>query len=191
MCFPKAFGLPDSDPEHGYLQTSFLLWAGIWLFFMIERFLKIIMDAKQRNNQQNNPTQTKNSWPLVECKHSRPHPSQSIQQRLLTEKNSPKTAEQGNELCAGTEIERIYESQEQAIKASFGHQAVCFVCFFDLSKFILSPYLLTETPKKSQSRTNNSLQKWRFSHSIGGMDDHFWRWISQFHRWLVTRSSIQ
>jgi hypothetical protein len=135
----KAFGLPDSDPEHGYLQTSFLLWAGVWLFFMIERFLKIIMDAKQRNNQQNNPTQTNNSWPLVECKHSRPHPSQSIQQRLLTEKSNPKTAEQGNELCVGTEIERIYESQEQAIKASFGHQAVCFVCLFiNLSNIILN-----------------------------------------------------
>ncbi|KAI9553381.1 hypothetical protein GHT06_021282 [Daphnia sinensis] len=96
---PQAFGLMDSDPDHHYLQTSVLLFSGVWLFFMIERFLKIIMDWKEKKNQLrrviSNPVSTLG---------------------LIAE--SPG---QSNALSA--DVEKIYESQEQVIKASFGHQA--------------------------------------------------------------------
>lgn len=90
----------NSDPDHHYLQTSVLLFSGVWLFFMIERFLKIIMDWKEKKNQLrrviSNPVATLG---------------------LIAE--SPG---QSNALSA--DVEKIYESQEQVIKASFGHQAV-------------------------------------------------------------------
>lgn len=96
---PQAFGLMNSDPDHHYLQTSVLLFSGVWLFFMIERFLKIIMDWKEKKNQMrrviSNPVATLG---------------------LIAE--SPG---QSNALSA--DVEKIYESQEQVIKASFGHQA--------------------------------------------------------------------
>ena len=35
-------------PHHGYLNLSLTIWLGIYLFFIIERCLKIVMDAKAR-----------------------------------------------------------------------------------------------------------------------------------------------
>jgi len=98
---PQAFKLPDGDPDHHYLETSLLLFAGIWLFFMIERLLKIMMDWKDRKNKEMNRNQP-NQLPLVD--HRR----------------IPGTP---NNFCAAPEIDKILESQEQVIKASFGHQA--------------------------------------------------------------------
>lgn len=94
---PQAFGLMDSDPEHRYLQTSVLLWSGVWLFFMIERFLKIIMDWKEKKNQLKRVVNPVGPLSLIES----PGPS-----------------------TLSADVGKIYESQEQVIKASFGHQAV-------------------------------------------------------------------
>lgn len=93
---PQAFGLSASDPDHGYLHTSVLLCAGIWLFFMIERFLKMIMDWKE-NQTREEVRSVAVHHPMVE----------STPQAMNTDI-----------------LGRIYESQEQVIKASFGHQAV-------------------------------------------------------------------
>eukprot|EP00091_Calanus_sinicus_P011108 TRINITY_DN25294_c0_g1_i1.p1 TRINITY_DN25294_c0_g1~~TRINITY_DN25294_c0_g1_i1.p1 ORF type:complete len:138 (-),score=23.50 TRINITY_DN25294_c0_g1_i1:374-787(-) len=47
---PSAFRLAELDmyPHHSYLNISLTIWAGLYLFFIIERFLKIFMDAKAR-----------------------------------------------------------------------------------------------------------------------------------------------
>lgn len=72
---------------------------------MIERLLKIMMDWKDRKNKEMNRNQP-NQLPLVD--HRR----------------IPGTP---NNFCAAPEIDKILESQEQVIKASFGHQAVNFL----------------------------------------------------------------
>lgn len=96
---PQAFGMMDSDPHHHYLNTSVLLWSGVWLFFMIERFLKIIMDWKEKKHQL---------------------------QRVINPDAGALSmiAESPASSVLSANVERIYESQEQVIKASFGHQPV-------------------------------------------------------------------
>jgi len=47
---PSAFNLPKVPfyPHHSYLSISLAVWAGMYLFFVIERLMKIWMDAKAR-----------------------------------------------------------------------------------------------------------------------------------------------
>lgn len=71
---------------------------------MIERLLKIMMDWKDRKNKEHNRNQP-NHIPLFDPKRN------------------PGAA---NNFCVAPEIDKILESQEQVIKASFGHQAVNF-----------------------------------------------------------------
>ena len=47
---PSAFSLADYFPHHDYLVISLVVWFGIYLFFIIERILKIFMEFKSRNN---------------------------------------------------------------------------------------------------------------------------------------------
>lgn len=97
---PQAFGLTDADPDHGYLKTSILLFGGVWLFFMIERFLKIIMDWKDARSREERTGGSPNHQPM------------------MLEAMIPSGPQ------CNPAVGRIYESQEQVIKASFGHQAV-------------------------------------------------------------------
>jgi len=39
-------------PHHNYLNISLTIWAGIYLFFIIERLLKIVMDARARRQNE-------------------------------------------------------------------------------------------------------------------------------------------
>ncbi|CAH0388877.1 unnamed protein product [Bemisia tabaci] len=93
---PQAFSLVDSDFHHQYLHISLSIWMGIWVFFMVERLLKIINDAKQR------------------CEKTSLHdgevPLQNVSALSSPNQNG------------------IYDCQEQAIKASFGHQERPKVC---------------------------------------------------------------
>ncbi len=104
---PQAFGLMETDPHHRYLQTSVLLIGGIWLFFMIERFLKIIMDWKEARTREERIGSSPNHQPMI-----------------LEGSNTSNSG--NNSTQCGIAVDRIYESQEQVIKASFGHQAVLF-----------------------------------------------------------------
>lgn len=63
---------------------------------MIERFLKIIMDWKEKKTQLKRVVNPPGALSLIE--------------------ETPTSH--------GTAVDKIYESQEQVIKASFGHQAV-------------------------------------------------------------------
>lgn len=85
---PQALNLMEEDVGHSYLRISLMMWAGIWLFFMIERIMKVINDERLRRNQ----------------------------------KLSGGTSLHSPDSFITTDPNPIYESQEQAIKASFGHQ---------------------------------------------------------------------
>jgi hypothetical protein len=37
----------NSDMYHNYLNRSLMMWAGIWVFFMTERIMKMITDHRQ------------------------------------------------------------------------------------------------------------------------------------------------
>ena len=71
---------------------------------MIERLLKIMMDWKDRKNKKERHPLPPNNLPLVE---SGTEPSS----------DTP-------DFCVSPQIDKIFESQEQVIKASFGHQMV-------------------------------------------------------------------
>lgn len=36
----------DGDVGHSYLRISLMMWSGIWVFFMIERIMKVINDER-------------------------------------------------------------------------------------------------------------------------------------------------
>ncbi|XP_071442627.1 metal cation symporter ZIP14-like isoform X2 [Hetaerina americana] len=108
---PQAFNLANSDGHHNYLRISLMMWGGIWVFFMTERIMKIINDARQKK---------------VSCeKVPSPMPTGSSQtnsshQLQKTYENEP--LQQSHDMCVISAPGAIYEYQEQAIKASFGHQ---------------------------------------------------------------------
>jgi len=82
---PQALNLMDGDVGHSYLRISLMMWSGIWVFFMIERIMKVINDERARRSK----------------------------------KEPGSTALRSPDLPSDNPI---YEYQEQAIKASFGHQ---------------------------------------------------------------------
>ncbi|KAK2722275.1 metal cation symporter ZIP14-like [Artemia franciscana] len=104
---PQAYGImdPEFDPDHVYLNKSLLIFAGFWLFFMIERTLKIIMEVKERksNFKRKNHNMEVNG---IEENHQ----LQALDHTKL------------DDFCVPIPPGDIYESQEQAIKASFGHR---------------------------------------------------------------------
>ena len=50
-------------PHHNYLNISLTVFGGIYLFFVIERLLKIVMDARARRAEE----------VMVEHSHSHKH----------------------------------------------------------------------------------------------------------------------
>ena len=56
-------------PHHGYLNISLTVWLGIYLFFIIERCLKIFMDSKARRRGE----------VVVGHSHSHPLPSRELE----------------------------------------------------------------------------------------------------------------
>ncbi|KFM82264.1 Zinc transporter ZIP14, partial [Stegodyphus mimosarum] len=45
---PQTFRLLGQDKEHNYLWRSLLIFGGIYLFYVSERFMKIVMDIKKQ-----------------------------------------------------------------------------------------------------------------------------------------------
>jgi len=134
---PQAFRLADVDlyPHHSYLNISLSIWAGLYVFFIIERCLKIIMDAKARrqgdiiqghgHNHNNHheffeeksnlmaavtPTSLVSNGASVDIK-------QDLSDHTVEEDGSVGT-------CAGMleDTNQLYNSSGTAIRASFGHQ---------------------------------------------------------------------
>ncbi|XP_021922760.1 zinc transporter ZIP14-like isoform X2 [Zootermopsis nevadensis] len=123
---PQAFGLTNSDGYHNYLNRSLMMWAGIWVFFMTERIMKMITDHRQKEERTSACAYPSNEV-SVEVVSSISSPTELIphlhqeleplQERECSEQNA---REEPN--CLHTNPGIIYGCQEQAIKASFGHQ---------------------------------------------------------------------
>ncbi|XP_075219085.1 metal cation symporter ZIP14-like [Lycorma delicatula] len=94
---PQALNLMDEDRDsnHRYLRITLMMWAGIWVFFMIERIMKVINDERRRRGQKLSAGNTSLGSP---------------DSYISTDPNS------------------IYDCQEQAIKASFGHEQKPKLC---------------------------------------------------------------
>ena len=127
---PAAFRLSEITslyPNHSYLWISLSIWLGMYLFFVIERFLKMFMDAKARRQGEN----------LVSHGHSHTLPPQEE----IIEKQSPRDLTENGRLMVGEEsvtslvspLEEsdgclrqdpslLYSDSGSAIRASFGHQ---------------------------------------------------------------------
>ena len=127
---PAAFRLSEITslyPNHSYLWISLSIWLGMYLFFIIERFLKMFMDAKARRQGEN----------LVSHGHSHTLPPQEE----IIEKQSPRDLTENGRLMVGEEsvtslvspLEEsdgclrqdpslLYSDSGSAIRASFGHQ---------------------------------------------------------------------
>jgi len=135
---PSAFRLSESRlfPHHSYLSVSLAIWGGLYLFFLIERALKIVMDAKARKKGEHG----------LEHKHSHHHdfgqPLRVSNGCIILEKDGEKQIrspdslttvqsplmetgdleERGDKNANCVDAEEIYQNSQSAIKASFGHQ---------------------------------------------------------------------
>ena len=100
---PSAFQLADLDffANHSYLEVSLVIWFGIYLFFLIERFLKIFMEHKK--------------LPMPGHSHTA--------QDLAPAKEIESEDEERRMICAGSTIpsNEVYEHSKAAMRASFGH----------------------------------------------------------------------
>jgi len=128
---PAAFRLAEISslyPNHSYLWISLSIWLGMYLFFIIERFLKMFMDAKARRQGEN----------LVSHGHSHALPPQreeSLEKQLpgvkeeegrlvvgedsVTTLASPLEEREG---CLRQDPSMLYSDSGSAIRSSFGHQ---------------------------------------------------------------------
>lgn len=94
---PSAFRLADVTVNHSYLEVSLVIWGGIYLFFIIERFMKIFMESQNRNKG-------------LELGHTH--------QPFCSEDDEPKN--EGH--CSGNiPPQEVYEHSKAAMRASFGH----------------------------------------------------------------------
>ncbi|XP_066948696.1 metal cation symporter ZIP14-like [Macrobrachium rosenbergii] len=122
---PQAFQLQSSDMgHHEYLYISLFVLLGIWLFFMIERIIKINL-THQSTKQEKKKYPVSPSDQAVLCENGREFQVPEQKPHLG---NTKQESFQGGELvtptsngCGQQDIQLIYASQEQAIKASFGH----------------------------------------------------------------------
>jgi len=132
---PAAFSLADSAmfPHHSYLSISLTIWGGLYAFFIIERFLKIFMDAKARRKGElcvpGHSHKAANGFTSLkadEKQHLETDSSvQSCLSSLETETvESPLVSRENREVDSSSYVDtkEIYENSQSAIKASFGHQ---------------------------------------------------------------------
>ena len=133
---PSAFRLADIEmfSHHSYLNISLSIWAGLYLFFIIERFLKIFMDAKARkqgevvtghghshshyNNSQNGTSKYEESLASI---------TGAEQEKFVAVQEEEKGGLEGEErsrTCGGMlqDATEVYSNSQSAIRASFGHQ---------------------------------------------------------------------
>ena len=123
---PSAFRLADFYPHHSYLYTSLSVFGGMYGFFVIERFLKMFMDAKARREGEE----------LVSHSHSHaiaaPAGSPDLEEKLMSAEESVTSLvslaapHEENQECLpnglGQDPSQLYTDSRSAIKASFGHQ---------------------------------------------------------------------
>ena len=128
---PSAFRLSEMDmyPHHSYLNISLTVWAGLYLFFIIERFLKIFMDAKARKqgetlyghgHSHNGIGASDPEKRMLQCDNS--ISSLDTVTSPLTDSSLMEKEEQGNCVVGIQDKSTLYSNSKSAIRASFGHQ---------------------------------------------------------------------
>ena len=102
--------------HHSYLNISLSIWAGLYLFFIIERFLKIFMDAKARkqgeviSGHSHNNGDTKHEESLASLEEA----------KFIVRKEEES---ERSRTCSGLrDVTEVYRDTQSAIRASFGHQ---------------------------------------------------------------------
>ncbi|XP_022239061.1 zinc transporter ZIP8-like [Limulus polyphemus] len=53
---PQSFGILKNDPHHSYLWRALIIFCGIYLFFLTERFMKFINKAKTKRKVKKSTT---------------------------------------------------------------------------------------------------------------------------------------
>ena len=104
--------------HHSYLNISLSIWAGLYLFFVIERFLKIFMDAKARKQGE------------VISNHGHSHtngdtnhdesPTSPEEVKFIGGLEEPERSKTCNAVLQ--DVTEVYSNSQSAIRASFGHQ---------------------------------------------------------------------
>jgi len=117
---PSAFRLAEVSfyPHHSYLDISLTIWLGIYLFFLLERFLKIFMEYKSRLQGHSHPVQPQELLKLT------------VDPTDKLETNGTKCGKPENDATPGLQAEcgmsaqdsqDLYKQSRPAIRASFGH----------------------------------------------------------------------
>ncbi|KAL7640930.1 UNVERIFIED_CONTAM: hypothetical protein RMT77_008067 [Armadillidium vulgare] len=137
---PQAYGLIQ-EGDHSYLYFSLSILGGIWMFFMIERILKIVFIAQKiRSGKFTNSMSAQAIVPKAdhtnkeigncECGSSfGGSVGCDVDSKYNLNNGSMEgvhensvDGEQGSCLPNSKNVKLIFKSQEQAIKASFGHE---------------------------------------------------------------------
>ncbi|XP_040577260.1 metal cation symporter ZIP14 [Lepeophtheirus salmonis] len=105
---PSAFLLADFYHHHAYLNTSIYIFGGVYLFFIIERVMKIVMEYKNLNQGTSSNT------------YSKAESGEKVE-------GDPESWNDGSiEGCVvgyihnASDKNQVYQNSKPAIKASFG-----------------------------------------------------------------------
>ncbi|KAJ9579293.1 hypothetical protein L9F63_024597, partial [Diploptera punctata] len=120
---PQFFVFLDSDSNHAYLSRAMLLWFGIWVFFMIERIMKMITDYKSRNQNHNSTKFPRNETSEVVSSISSPtellpHLNQELEPLQEQGPLGQNSLQDSN--CLRTNAEIIYGYQNKGLKPAYG-----------------------------------------------------------------------
>lgn len=122
---PSAFKLSDVHfyPHHGYLTISMVIWAGIYGFFVIERFLKIFMEYKSRKQGISFSTTHNHHNNVLEDTPEVLGLTTDESRHNMIQEESEEEIGMAAGGCAGVTIPKgeVYEHSKAAMRASFGH----------------------------------------------------------------------
>jgi len=114
---PSAFRLSEVGlyPHHSYLWVSLAVWLGMYLFWIIERALKMFMDAKAR--RQGEEPGRGHGHGVAEGEKAAMVAEESV--TSLATVAAEGAQEEG---CLSQDPGQLYTDSRAAIRASFGHQ---------------------------------------------------------------------
>lgn len=123
---PSAFKLSSVNfyPHHSYLKISMSVWLGMYLFFAIERFLKMFMDAKARRQGEDIIAHGHNHVAEEVDYEKKPMIGEESVTTLATI-GSPGDEDRNDKEgdgCISQNPGRLYTDSQSAIRSSFGHQ---------------------------------------------------------------------
>ena len=121
--------------HHSYLNISLSIWAGLYLFFIIERFLKIFMDSKARkqgevvnghghSHSHNSQNGTRKYEESLASSTTVPEQEKFVVVQEEEGEGRGREVEERSRSCGGMlqDATEVYSNSQSAIRASFGHQ---------------------------------------------------------------------